>query len=194
MAKKLKHVTLNNWTCHPLRWGNLGKTHPFMKLHLSVFFLRGGFRWKKPLEMFFGFLGIPIFTCPLKLRNPNLQFWRSKLQHMWEIIIKDDKKGNPIFLQASSRKVHFSNKYSHHILLESPQLFPMFLLFILFYSRPRTEASQCHHWLSTLPELWKVIKRLRKMFGTIVRPEFYQGRLTVYPWYLLCSLGIRGGL
>ena len=87
----------------------------------------------------------------------------------------DDKKGNPIFSTRFMVKAHLSNKYSHHILLESLQLFSMFFLFILFYSRPRTEASQCHHWLSTLPELWKVIKLLRKMFGTIVRPEFYQG-------------------
>ena len=110
MAKKLKHVTLNNWTCHPLRWGNLGKTHSWSYI-LVFFFLRGGFRWKKRLEMFFfGFLGIPIFTCPLKLQNPNLQFWRSKLQHMWEIIIKDDKKGNPIFSTRFMVKAHHSKQ------------------------------------------------------------------------------------
>ena len=126
---KLKHVTLNNWTCHPFRWGTLGKTHPFMKFHLSC--SPRYFSPEKTWWEYFGFLGIPIFTCPLKLQNPTCSLAEQAPTYMGNY---DDKKGNPIFSTRFMVKAHLSNKYSHHILLESLQLFSMF--FCSFYSIP----------------------------------------------------------
>ena len=148
----------------PLKMGDPRKTHPLMKFHLSVFrvvvfaertcwgFFFSAF-WGSPSSTQSFTIPKPFKkkTCTWSCKTPSCIFGGAS-SNIYGKLWWQERQPN-LFYKIHGEGSSFKQIFSS-FLLESLQLFSMFLLFILS-DRPRTEASQCHHWLSTLPEFGK---------------------------------------